>query len=621
MLDPSEAYVPIKDYAVIGDCRTAALVSNRGSIDWLCLPRFDSPSWFGAILDRERGGRFRISPPRRFSCQRRYVGSTNVLETSFRTDTGLLRLTDLMPVAAESGKHRELRPEQELLRKIECVEGEAELEILYDPRPDYGRHIPRLADRGVFGICCEHSHGLLALRSEIPLARLPSHPGYSARLRLRAGDRRFLSLIFSREEPSVFPVLAEIAERRVAESLRWWEHWASQCTYQGPYADEVIRSGLTLKLMTFAPSGAVVAAPTASLPERLGGVRNWDYRYCWLRDASMILRNLDELGYEAEEQAFLSWMLHATRLTQPELQVVYNVFGEAHLPERELSHLEGYARSQPVRVGNAADRQLQLDVYGEVVDGALRSALGGDKLDRVAARMLIGIGHAVCRRWREPDHGIWEMRSSPAHYTFSKAMCWVALDLLIQLHDRGHVDAPVERFAKERDAIRDVVETRGYSERLQSYVSLLDGDEVDASLLLLGLRSYADPRSPRMRNTTARIREQLRKNGLIYRYRSGTDELPPGEGAFAVCSFWMVECQARQGAVDGAVADFEHILSLANDVGLFAEQIDPDDGAALGNFPQAYSHGGLIRVALTLAECLQGSDRSRSERDARVGAT
>jgi GH15 family glucan-1,4-alpha-glucosidase len=420
---------------------------------------------------------------------------------------------------------------------------------------------------------------------------------------IRAGERKYVSFTYSEEAPAVVPPLGEVARARVERSARWWRDWAGRCTYQGPYRDAVVRSALALKLMAYAPSGAVVAAPTTSLPEQIGGVRNWDYRYCWLRDASFTVRALYALGYHEEAEAFLSWMLHATRLTWPELQVVYDVFGEAHLPERELPHLEGYAGSAPVRIGNDAHGQLQLDVYGEVLDAVSRFARRGGRFDRDTARLMDGLGHTVCKRWREPDEGIWEGRSGRFHHTHSKALCWVALDRLIQMHEAGQIRVDVDEFRAQRDAIRAEIEARGYNARLGSYTRTLDGDELDARLLTLPLYGYVDGAHPRMRSTCARIHERLGRDSLVYRYETKTDDgLPPGEGAFGICSFWAVECVARGGDVRAAMRAFERLLAYANDVGLFAEEIDPESGAALGNFPQAFTHIGLINAALTLAQ-------------------
>ncbi|HUG40671.1 MAG TPA: glycoside hydrolase family 15 protein [Longimicrobiales bacterium] len=594
-------YPPIADYAVIGDSRTAALVSRHGSLDWLCLPRFDSPSVFAALLDRERGGHFSIRPTGRFDAERRYIGQSNVLETTFRTAAGLLRLRDLMPVASEEEKRRELWPNHQVLRVLDCIEGDVEVEIVCDPRPDYATTIPPIVGRGRFGFQFGTGAPALRLRSELPLDRRGGLQGLGGRFTLRAGERRHLSLTFNLEEPAVVPPFGDVAERKIRQSLDWWHRWADGCRYDGPYRDEVIRSALTLKLMTYAPSGAVLAAPTTSLPEEIGGGRNWDYRYCWVRDASLTLRALFDLGYETEGEAFLSWLLDATRLTAPEIKVMYDLHGETRLTERELDHLEGYAGSRPVRIGNGAGEQLQLDTYGEAVDAAFQFVIRGGRLDGDTGRLLVGLGKTVCTRWTEPDEGIWEIRSGPRHHTHSRVLCWVALDRLIRLHEDGHLRAPVDRFKQERDAIRAEVEARGFNRELGSYVSVLDGDRVDASLLLLSLYGYAGSSEERMRGTCELIYDRLGTGPLLHRYAE-PDGLPPGEGAFGIAGFWGVEARARQGDLARATADFEVLCSYANDVGLFAEEIDPETGACLGNFPQAFTHVGLISAAIALAE-------------------
>jgi GH15 family glucan-1,4-alpha-glucosidase len=592
-------YPPISDYALIGDCRSAALVSRDGSIDWLCWPRFDSPSLFGALLDRRRGGRFAVRPTSPRTSTRRYIGYTNVLETTFATDTGTVRLTDLMPVESEAGKRSRLWANHQLLRKIECIEGRVGIEVICDPRLDYGRIIPRLQDRGPLGFYYENGGQALILRSELPLSLSEDRSEACARARLEAGERCHLSLVWANREPAFIPPLGDEAERRIQTTLRWWDEWASSCPYDGPYRDAVVRSALVLKLMAYAPSGAVVAAPTTSLPERIGGSRNWDYRYCWLRDASFMLRALHDLGYRPEADAFMSWILHATQRSWPELAVLYDVFGESRVPEHSLDHLEGYAGSRPVRIGNGAYDQLQLDVYGEVLDAIYEFACIGGHIDRAVAKRLIGLGYTICRRWREPDEGIWEMRSGRRHHTFSKAMCWVALDRLLKLREVCRLRAPIEHFSRERDEIRAEIERHGFNERLGSYVATFDGSDLDASLLLLMRYGYVDPRSPRARGTLERIRERLARNGLLYRYFDD-DGLPPGEGAFGICSFWQAQCQAAQGDAEGARETFEGVLAHANDLGLFAEEYDPDTGEALGNFPQTFTHVGLIDAALTL---------------------
>lgn len=618
-MSSNEKFLPIGAYAVIGDCRAAALVALDGAIDWLCLPHFDSPSVFGAILDRKQGGRFSVSPSAIRSVSRRYVDATNVLETTFVTETGRVRLTDAMTVASEAEKSVELWPDHELVRRVEVLDGEAIVHVTFDPRPDYGRVRPAFRRDAALGFACTRGPEAIAVQSDIRL-EADGGPGVHGRALLRAGERRYVSMTYEQRLPSIVPAIGERAERALATSIRWWRNWADDCTYDGPHRDAVMRSALALKLMTFAPSGAVVAAPTTSLPEEIGGVRNWDYRYCWLRDASLTLRALFELGFMIEAEAFLSWMLHATRLSWPKLQILYDVYGRTRLHEGELNHLEGYQGSKPVRVGNAAIDQLQLDTYGEVIDAAARYVEVGGRLNRATARMLEGLGRTVMQTWREPDEGIWEVRGGRRHHTLSKAMCWVALDRLVWLAGLGQVRGPVENWKRDREAIRTLIESHAYNPALGSYTSVLDGDDVDAGLLLLGLHGYADPASTRMRNTWDRIDERLAAGPLLYRYRAD-DGLPGAEGAFGICSFWAVECLARQGRTDEAESRFEGLLSFANDVGLFAEEIDPSSGTALGNFPQAFTHVGLINAALTLASAKSGERRpaGRSKQPAEIG--
>ena len=601
-------YPPIGDYGLIGDCRGAGLVSRDGSLDWLCLPRFDSPAIFAALLDKEGGGRFRIRPTGPFRTERRYRPDTNILETTFHGAHGVVVLRDLMPVASEADKRTTLLPEQQVLREIEGLSGEVELEILYDPRPDFGRLRPALERRGALGLWCQAGSAALVLHGDLP-RDLVVGSGARGTMCIRADERRYLSLVYTTEAPAVLPALGEHARASLERSATWWRDWAARCTYQGPYREAVVRSALALKLLAYAPSGAIVAAPTTSLPEEIGGVRNWDYRYCWLRDASFTLRALYALGYAEEARAFIQWILHATRQTWPRLQILYDVFGRVRVPERTLPHLDGYAGSRPVRVGNGASAQVQLDVYGEVIDAVARFAEHDGRFDRDAVRFLDGLGNYVCNHWRDPDDGVWEGRSGPQQHTHAKALCWVALDRLIMLHERHGLSMAAPRFRAERDAIRAVVEERGYNARLGSYTRLLDGDDVDASLLLLALYGYAAGTDPRMDATCTRVHEQLAHDDLVYRYLPGTDDgLPGGEGAFGIACFWAVECRFTGGDLAGAKRAFEHLLTFGSDLGLFAEEIDPATGAALGNFPQAFTHIGLINAALTLTGTM--SDRT-----------
>jgi GH15 family glucan-1,4-alpha-glucosidase len=598
----AEGYPPIGDYAAIGDGRTAALVSRAGSIDWWCVPRFDSPSVFAALLDRRRGGRFAVRPTARFTTERRYLPDTNVLETTFVTDGGRARLIDSLPAISEEAKRSELRPEREILRRVEVLEGEVEVEVECDPRPDYGRRSPRCRDRGPLGVFWASGREALVLHSEVPLDPATADGAHEVRGRalLRAGERRWLSIAYTDGDPVVLSVFGEVAERKLASTVEWWRAWSGRCRYDGPFREAVVRSALALKLLAYAPSGAIVAAPTTSLPESIGGVRNWDYRFCWLRDSSLTVQALVDLGYPEEATAFLSWILHAARLGS-DLRVLYDLHGRHGQPERELDHLEGYAGSRPVRIGNAAQDQLQLDIHGEVADAVAEYVRRGGRLDRSSRRLMGRLGDSVCATWSKPDQSIWEIRDDPHHHTYSRVMAWVALDRLLELHQRGVIAVDAEHFRRVRAEIRQDVEEHGWNDRIQSYVSVLGGAEVDASLLLLQRYGYAAAAEPRMRATCARVHERLSAGPLLYRYM-GPDGLPGGEGAFGIASFWGVQCRAHQGGIDDAAATFEAILGYANDVGLFAEEIDPGSGDALGNFPQAFTHVGLIDAALALAE-------------------
>lgn len=594
----------IGDYAVIGDGRSTALVGRDGSIDWLCWPRCDSPSLLGAILD-PAAGRWRVAPVETFHATRRYLPDTNVLETRFETAAGTLMLTDLMPVADEDDKHRFLLPEREILRLIRCERGEVELELVFEPRPEYGLAARRLQPAGGLGVRLQTAAGLLTLRTDLPVT-VEGDGAARARARLRAGETAHASLTFASEAPAVCPPLGEWSRTAVDRTVSWWRRWASQIRYDGPRREAVVRSALALKLMVYAPSGAVVAAPTTSLPERIGGPLNWDYRFCWLRDASLTVRALFGIGYPDEAHAFVDWLLQATRLTQPELRVLYDVHGNTPPPERLLDWLSGYRGSRPVRIGNAAKDQRQLDVYGEVIDAVTHFIREGGTLDRATERLLRDLGEYVCRHWDQPDEGIWEPRSGRADHTHSRVLCWAALDRLLQLHDQGHLrQAPAAKFRENRDLIRREVEGRAWSPTLGSYVAWLGGDDVDADLLLLPWYGFAEPESERMRGTYRRIRERLGAgDGLLYRYRTGES---PGEGAFGICCFWAAEYLAMGGGtVDEARVLFERLCDYGNDVGLFGEEIDPETGSVLGNFPQAFTHVGLINAALTLAKRMAG---------------
>ena len=587
----------IDDYAIIGDCRTAALVSRSGSVDWLCFPHFSGPSVFAALLDADRGGRFAVSLAGDHRTTRRYVGNTAVLETTFETASGTARLLDCMILTDQVG----LQPMRELLRVVEGCEGEVELEVRWEPRPDYARAKLDIRSRRALGWACAWSDELFLLSSEAPLDLAPGRDAVVGRIRVRAGEKVHLSLAYAKADIGVIAPLGEAADARLRDTLEWWDRWSGRIAYVGPFREAVVRSAVTLKLLTFAQSGAVVAALTTSLPEAVGAELNWDYRYCWLRDATLTMRAFTSLGFHDEAASFMRWLLHATRLTWPKLQVMYDVHGRTNLEEFELDHLAGWRGSRPVLVGNKAYTQAQLDVYGGVVAAALDLVEKGGALQEDEARLLEGFGKVVCETWQEPDSGLWESRGPKRQYTWSKVMCWAALDSLVKLQERGVVRGDPARFREGRDVIAREIERRGFNEALGSYVSELDGDHVDAALLLMNCIGYADPGRARLRGTLDLIERRLARNGLLSRYERDVDDVAAREGAFAICNFWAVENLADRGDIQAAGQAFERMLRFANDVGLYAEELDPGTGKALGNFPQAFTHIGLINAATRLA--------------------
>jgi GH15 family glucan-1,4-alpha-glucosidase len=579
-------YASIGDYALIGDGRTAALVARDGSIDWLCLPDVDSPSVFAAILDAERGGAFELHPAETFEAERRYLPGTNVLETTFRTAQGVVRLTDAMTLAPPG----RLAPMRELVREIECVSGSVDLEWAVEPRFDYARHRGTTAMRGgrIF-----FAHGVHALT----LSLWGAEAAQAGRARLDAGGRLLFSLGSAHHRPAVLPGRAD-CEERLVHTQSFWREWGGQAEYDGLWRDAVLRSILALKLLVFAPSGAIVAAPTAALPEEIGGARNWDYRYAWLRDATYTLNAFLALGYHAEAHSFFWWFRHASRLTQPRLDVLYRVNGGTRVPEEELEHLDGHRRSRPVRIGNAATRQVQLDLYGSVVDSIWLHACSHGDLGAETGRETAKIADYVCSEWAQPDSGIWEVRSEPAHFVQSKAMCWAALDRACSLADDGFVPDRRERWRAAANSIQAWIEEHGWDEEFRAYIRAPELRELDASVLTLPLIEYEADRG-RMNATVDAIRERLGAGPLLYRHL-GEDGVPGREGAFTTCSFWLVDALARLGRVEEAATLMDELVPLATDVGLFAEEIEPSTGEHLGNFPQALVHVALINAAVSI---------------------
>ncbi len=591
----SEAgFPPIGDYALIGDSRSAALVSKAGAIEWLCWPDYASPSVFAAILDRERGGTFSIGPASRAETSRRYFDDTAILETIFTAEDGQFRLVDFMPIPTDTS----LQPQREILRLVEALDGTPEVDVQYRPRPDYGRKTPRIMSRGRLGWLVEHKGQTFRLTSDIPLDR--DGEDLSGRIRLMTGERRWLTLTHVSAEVGIVPPHGAEADRKLTTTAEWWRCWTGHCTYRGAHAAIVRRSVITLKLLAHILSGAVIAAPTTSLPEVEGGSSNWDYRYCWLRDASLTLRAFADLGFEDEGAAFLRWLLLASARTHPELQVLYDVYGRTNLHEVRLDHLTGYRGARPVRVGNAAETQLQLDVYGQVATAAADFAVRDQVVDSHERRLLTGFGDVVCRRWQEPDNGIWEVRGGRRHHTFSKLMCWVALDSLLRLHEDGAIAADGERFARARDEIRETIETHGFDSELGSFVGVLDEKLLDSALLLMPRYGFIAADDPRMVGTYEHIVEKLGEGGFLRRYCAAFDPANASEHAFGIVGFWAVDYLARAGRIDEAERRFEILLGEANDLGLFAEETDAGTGQLFGNFPQAFTHVGLITAALAI---------------------
>ena len=498
----------------------------------------------------------------------------------------------------------ELEAERELLRVAEGIEGEVELEVLYDPRPDYARVRPRLVHQGgALGWVFQHKGQAFRLLAEFDLHLAEDGAGLAGRVLLRPGERRRLSLTHATYDILVISPMSVAADRRVTRTVQWWLNWSGQCTFRGGHRTIALRSALALKLLTFSLSGAVLAAATTSLPEAIGGPRNYDYRFCWLRDAATTLRAFSDLGFGNEGQAYLDWLLHTTRLTRPRLMVFYDVYGRTPSRLRELSNLEGYRGSSPVRIGNDAIEQLQHDVYGSAIAAAAAHVECGGKLEQDERRLLVAYGRQVCATWRLPDSGLWEVPGPPRHYVHSKLLCWSALDVLLRLDEAIHLRAPRDLFLRERQAVREAIETQGYviaADGSGSYVGAFGENWVDASLLIMARLGFHDPHHVRIAGTAGRIWRELGRNGLLLRYLPEVDMLTSREGAFGICNFWAVELLALQGRIEEAEALFHRASSLANDVGLLAEEYDPMSGAALGNVPQAFTHAGLISAALIL---------------------
>lgn len=598
MARPASGYAPISDYALIGNLRTCALVSTAGSIDWACFPRFDSPSAFAAILDERQGGRFRIAPAGACRVTRRYLPDTAVLETTFETETGTIELTDFMPVRGVEAFGAAAFPE--ILRRVRCTKGSVAVVAQFEPRFDYAGATTRLRPRKGGVLATDGVDEVLALACAATFVIDTGTASARAEFVLREGETRWCALRYDDDEVRDGEHYA--CEERLEETTRFWQEWTRTLTYTGPARDVVIRSAITLKLLAHYESGGVIAAATTSLPEALGAGRNWDYRYVWLRDAAFTIRALHSLGQKDEAKRFMRWLKRAARKSDSDLQIMYGVGGETWLEERELAHLDGYAASRPVRIGNGAYTQTQLDVYGEVLEAAYLW-YAERRPSEGTWELLTRLADWVAANWGRKDHGIWEHRTEPEAYVFSRVMCWTALDRAIRLADRHELPAPGRQlWAGERDRIRDEVLRHGYSERVQSFTQHYRTDATDAANLLIGWAGFVGADDPRMLGTIAAVQRELvdPATGLVHRYRND-DGLEGEEGTFPICTLWLADALIRAGRRDEGRALFESVVARLNDVGLMSEEIAAD-GTFLGNFPQAYTHIALINTALLLEE-------------------
>jgi alpha,alpha-trehalase len=594
----AQAYPPIGDYALLSDCHSGALVSKDGSIDWCTFHRFEARPVFARLLDWGKGGFFRIAPATdEYEVARRYLPGTNVLETRFDTPDGAITLTDCFSVKTEDG-----HPEHRLIRHVRCDEGEVRVKAKFEPRFDYGLTEPRLEVIDDDLVVAYGGPDALVLQSDLAIGTAEISACETAQT-LRAGGEAWLVLSWCLPHELEPERLAPEQIRMAFDGTeRFWREWSDRCEYEGPYREQVIRSALVLKGLTNAPTGAIVAAATASLPEEIGGVRNWDYRFSWLRDSSLTLNALFALGYDDEAHAYMNWLKRTTAGRAKALQIMYGVGGERFLPEIELDHLEGYRGSRPVRIGNGAASQFQLDVFGELLDTVWLYRQHGGNVDEIFWEFLTRVGGAVLDLWAEPDQGIWEIRGEPRHFVYSKVMAWVALDRLVRLAELDGREGDLERWRAARDEIRGLVEREGV-ENSGFTQSFRDGGKLDASNLMIPIVGFVPHDDPRARATVDRIAEELSADGFVYRYvTDGVDGLSGDEATFAICSFWLVECLARGGEAERARELFERLLGFCNDVGLLAEEIDPHSGEMLGNFPQAFSHLGIIQAAIALDE-------------------
>jgi GH15 family glucan-1,4-alpha-glucosidase len=599
--------LPIGDYALLSDCRSGALVSRDGSVDWLCCPRFDAPAVFGRLLD-SGAGHFSIRPVGEYHCSRRYVDQTMVLETTFSTAAGTGVLTDALALGPdERGHDLGAGSPGILLRRLSCTGGEIEAEVSYAPRPEYGLVHPILVPVPG-GLAARGGADRLLLSTSVRLG--VDGATATARIRLAAGQDAVFAVGHGQMVgPPLEPWTTDEIIGRLEDTAEGWRSWSAiHQSYEGPWRDLVRQSGRVLQALTFQPTGAIVAAPTTSLPESVGGERNWDYRYTWVRDASLTMESLWVAACPDEANKFFAFIADAAASQLQhgrDLQIMFGVGGERDLTERELPHLAGWRGSRPVRVGNGAWNQRQLDVYGELLGAAQRLVDQLGELDPAIQQFLAAAADTAASRWREQDQGIWEIRGEPRDFLYSKLMCWVALDRAIALAGQLGAGDRIGHWTAVRDEIRTAILERGWNERVGAFTQAFGSEDLDASNLMLAITGFLPADDPRMKATIDATAQRLvDERGLVYRYLT-RDGLAGGEGTFLLCTFWLAQAQALTGAVDAATATFECALAAINDVGLLAEQVDGAGGEMIGNFPQAFSHIGLVNAAWAITQARQ----------------
>ncbi len=598
-MDYNPLYKKIEQYGLIGNLETCALVGDDGSIDWLCTPHLESPSVFAAILDHEKGGRFSINPVSRFTATQAYIERTNVLETYFSTGTGKATLTDFMTPVYEltelTGKPRSL------FRKIECTDEDIEIGMEFIPRFDYARVVP-LIEKTKGGIIARGGNQELFLHSTVRLRANTQE--VVSKIKMKKGDAAWF--VLSYDAMHVFS--PDECEDLLGRTIRYWQRWAhacdiETCVFKGPWHDQVVRAGLVLKLLTHPETGAIAAAPTTSLPEEIGGVRNWDYRYSWIRDSSFTAQALYDLGHKDEALEYFHWFHRVCQFKKhpSEIRIMYGLHGDMDLTEEVLGHLSGYKDSRPVRIGNGAAHQKQLDIYGELIEAFFETYRYERGIPEQAWHLIYQITNYVCEVWNTPDYGIWEVRCEPKHFTHSKLMCWVAVDRSIRMAKYCGYDAPLKKWFRVKDEIKETILDRGFNSRLNSFIRDFDSEYLDATALLIPLMEFLPADDPRVQGTIDAINKDLSHNGLIYRY-NGEDGLPGDEGTFLLCTFWMVDVLALSGRVDEAEELYNSVLDHISPLGLFAEEYDAVQKLHLGNFPQGFSHIGLINSALYIGK-------------------